>query len=45
MFLPDTNVVSELLRPSPDAGVVETWVGALEATVLYCSVIGEAELR
>ena len=45
MFLPDTNVGSELLRPSPDAGVVETWVGALEATDLYCSAIGEAELR
>ena len=44
MFVLDTNVVSELLRPSPDAGV-ETWVGALEATDLYFSAIGEAELR
>ena len=44
MFLLDTNVVSELLRPSPDA-VVETWVGDLPATDLYFSAIGEAELR
>ena len=44
MFLLDTNVVSELLRPSPDAGV-ETWVGDLQATDLYFSAIGEAELR
>ena len=44
MFLLDTNVVSELLRPSPDAGV-ETWVGDLQATDLYFSAIGDAELR
>ena len=44
MFLLDTNVVSELLRPSPDAGV-ETWVGDLPATDLYFSAIGEAEPR
>ena len=44
MFLLDTNVVSELLRPSPDAGV-ETWVGNLQATDLYFSAIGEAEVR
>ena len=44
MFLLDTNVVSELLRPSPDAGV-ETWIGDLRATDPYVSAIGEAELR
>ena len=44
MFLPDTRVVSGLLRPSPDAGV-GTWVGALEATDPCFSAIGEAELR
>ena len=44
MFLLDTSVVSELLRPSPDAGV-ETRVGDLQATDLYFSAIGEAELR
>lgn len=44
MFLLDTNVVSELLRPSPEP-VVETWVGDHQATDLYFSAIGEAELR
>ena len=44
MFLLDTNVVSELLRPSPDPAV-ETWVGDCRATHLYFSAIGEAELR
>ena len=44
MFLLDTNVVSELLRPSP-APAVETWVGGRRATDLYFSAIGEAELR
>ena len=44
MFLLDTNVVSELLRPCPDAAV-ETWVGNRRATDLFFSAIGEAELR
>ena len=44
MFLLDTNVVSELLRPSPEP-VVETWIGDRRATNLYFSAIGEAELR
>ena len=44
MFLLDTNVVSELLRPYPDP-VVEAWVGNRRATDLYFSTIGEAELR
>ena len=44
MFLLDTNVVSELLRPSPEP-VVEAWVGDRQATDLYFSAIGEAELR
>ena len=39
-----TNVVSELLRPSPDPAV-ETWVGQRPATDLYFSAVGEAELR
>ena len=43
MFLLDTNVVSELLRPSPES-VVENWVGSHRATDLYFSTIGEAEL-
>ena len=43
MFLLDTNVVSELLRPSPET-VVENWVGDHRAKDLYFSAIGEAEL-
>lgn len=43
MFLLDTNVLSELLRPSPES-VVENWVGSHRATDLYFSTIGEAEL-
>ena len=44
MFLPDTNIVSEFLRPSPEP-VVETWVGDRRTTDLYFSAIGESELR
>lgn len=44
MFLLDTNVISELLRPSPDLAV-EAWVEGRPATDLYFSAIGEAELR
>ncbi len=40
----DTNVVSELLRPSPNPAV-EMWVGTRLATDLYFSAVGEAELR
>ena len=40
----DTNVVSELLRPSPNP-VVEGWVAGRQATDLHFSAIGEAELR
>lgn len=43
MFLLDTNVVSELLRPSPET-VVANWVAERLATDLYFSAIGEAEL-
>ena len=42
MFLLDTNIVSELLRPSPDLAV-ETWIGDRRATDLYFSAIGAAE--
>ena len=42
MFLLDTNIVSELLRPSPDPAV-ETWIGERMATDLYFSASGAAE--
>ena len=40
----DTNVVSELLRPSPNSAV-EGWVAGREAADLLFSAVGEAELR
>lgn len=44
MILLDTNVVSELMRPSPDPAV-ETWVAEQAAASLFLSAISEAELR
>ena len=40
----DTNVVSELLRPSPNSAV-EGWVAGREAADMLFSAVGEAELR
>ncbi len=40
----DTNVVSELLRPSPNPAV-ESWVAARPTAELHFSAVGEAELR
>lgn len=44
IFLLDTNVVSELLRPSPDRAV-ESWVAERPAAELFFSTVGEAELH
>jgi len=44
MILLDTNVISELMRPSP-APAVERWVGDQLAASLFISAITEAELR
>ena len=44
MMLLDTNVVSELMRRSPDPGV-DAWTAARPAEELFFSAIGEAELR
>ena len=44
MIILDTNVVSELMLPSPAAGVVG-WIGRQAANDLYLSTISEAELR
>ena len=44
MILLDTNVVSELMRKSPDPGV-EAWVASHPVVDLYFSAVGEAELR
>ena len=40
----DSNVVSELLRPSPDPAVTR-WVARRPAAELHFSTVGEAELR
>ena len=44
MIILDTNVVSELMRPGPDANVVD-WVTGQAALNLYLSTVTEAELR
>ncbi len=44
MIILDTNVVSELMRPSPNPRV-EAWVAERAAAGLFLSAISEAELR
>ena len=44
MIVLDTNVLSELMRPSPAAQIVE-WVSRQAASTLYLTTISEAELR
>ncbi len=44
MFVFDTNVVSELMRPQQSARVVE-WVSRHPAHEMYVSTVTEAELR
>ena len=44
MILLDTNVVSEPLRPAPDARVV-AWIDAQALATLYLSAITVGELR
>jgi predicted nucleic acid-binding protein len=43
-YLLDTNVVSELVRPDPDANVV-AWVRAGDETRFYLSVLTFGEIR
>jgi hypothetical protein len=44
MIIIDTNVISELLRPTPDPAV-ETWLGAQDGLSIYLTAISESELR
>ncbi|WP_419854419.1 PIN domain-containing protein [Candidatus Poriferisodalis sp.] len=44
MFILDTNVVSELLRPIAEPSVVG-WVAARDASHLFLTAVTEAELR
>lgn len=39
-YLLDTNVISEMMRPRPDAGVVN-WLGSSEATFVSVLTLGE----
>jgi predicted nucleic acid-binding protein len=43
-FLLDTNVVSELVRPKPDARVVN-WVESTDEEILFLSVLTLGEIR
>lgn len=44
MFVVDTNVVSELMRPRPDPGVVE-WMDGQRINALFVTAVTEAEIR
>ena len=44
MFVLDTNVVSELMRPVPEP-TVTAWVADHATSSLYLTAVGEAELR
>ena len=44
MIVLDTNVVSELMRPSPASAVV-AWMSRHDAVDLFFTAVGEAELR
>ena len=44
MYILDTDVVSELMRPAPEPAIA-SWVVDRAASSLYLTAIGEAELR
>lgn len=44
MFLIDTNVISELMRATPDSSVL-SWFSTQDPSTLYLSAVTEAELR
>ena len=44
MILIDTNVVSELMRPTPARAVLD-WFGKQDPAALHLSAVSEAELR
>lgn len=43
MFVIDTNVASELMRPEPTAAVA-AWIAERDATDMYLTAVSEAEL-
>ena len=44
MFILDTNVVSELMRPAPDP-MIASWVAEHSTSSLFLTAVTEAELR
>ena len=44
MFILDTNVVSELMRPAPEPAL-KSWIADRAASSMYFTAICEAELR
>ena len=44
MFVLDTNVVSELMRPAPEP-LIASWIPDRATSSLYLTAISEAELR
>jgi len=44
MLVIDTNVASELMRPSPTPGVA-AWIAERDASAMYLTAVSEAELR
>ena len=44
MYVIDTNVASELMRPEPSASVA-TWIAQRDSDELFLTAISEAELR
>ena len=44
MFVVDTNVVSELMRPAPEP-LIASWITDRATSSLYLTAISEAELR
>jgi len=44
MILPDTNVISEPLRPTPNPAVI-AWLDAQQAETLFLSTVTLAELH
>jgi len=43
-FLLDTNIISELVKPKPEANVTE-WVENIDESLLYLSVFTLGEIR
>lgn len=43
MFILDTNVISELMKPAPSKAVL-TWMALTSSTDIYCTSISQAEI-